>query len=160
MNFDFISTWFLSIFPHGGEIVKLVASILHAFTAVLLLYICMLMFSLLIRATIPQGMTRQLHAKSKEMKTGLALMQAISGVAFSLQVGYIVMREPLLSFAMLVGFVYIVITNAIFFFGIRFAFPNRIKEILLENKISSGVEIGLLHLAWAIIMLGSMASRY
>ncbi len=160
MNFDFVATWFLSLFPHGGEIVKLVASTVHAFTAVFLLYLCMMMFSILIRLTIPLDTTRQLHAKSKETKTALALMQAISGVAFSLQVGYLVMREPWLSFAMLMGFVYIVVTNAIFFFGIRFVFPNRMKDVLLQNKISSGVEIGLLHLAWAIIMLGSMASRY
>ena len=160
MNFDFIATWFLSVFPHGGEIVKLVASTAHAVTAVCLLYLCLLMFSVLIRATIPRDTVRQLNAKSKETKTALALMQAISGVAFSLQVGYLVMREPWLSYAMFMGFVFIVVTNAIFFFGIRFVFPNRIKDVLLENKISRGVEIGLLHLAWAVIMLGSMASRY
>lgn len=160
MNFDFVAIWFLSVFPDGGEIVKLFGSIGHAFTAVTLVYLCLLMFSLLIRATIPRDTTRQLNMKSKETKTGLSIMQAISSVAFSLQVGYLVMQEPWLSFTMVVGFMYILITNAVFFLGIRFVFPNRVKDVLLQNKISSGVEIGLLHTAWAIIMLGSMASRY
>ncbi len=160
MNFDFLTISFLSVFPHGGEIVKLFGRIGHAFTAVILLYLCLLMFSILIRATVPRDTTRQLKMRSKEMKTALSIMQAISGVAFSLQVGYLIMQEPRLSFATVIGFMYILITNAIFFFGIRFVFPNRVKDVLLHNKISSGVEIGLLHTAWAIVMLGSMASRY
>ncbi len=160
MNFDLVTTWFLSMFPNGGELVKLFGSIGHACTAVFLLYVCLLMFSLLIRATIPRDTVRHLGERSKGTKTALAVMQAVSAVAFSLQVGYLVMQEPWLSFAMFMGFVYIIVTNALFFFGIRFVFPNRIKEVLLQNKIVSGVEIGLLHLAWAIAMLGSMASRY
>ncbi len=95
-----------------------------------------------------------------QTKMALSLMQAISGVAFSLQVGYLVMKEPWLSFTMFMGFTYILAINAVFFLGIRFLFPNRMKDVLLQNKIASGVEIGLLHLAWAIVTLGSMASRY
>ncbi len=157
MNFDLITSLFLSVFPNGAELVKLIGSVGHAITAMFLLYLCLLMFTLLIRATVPCDTTRQLRTQTK---MALSLMQAISGVAFSLQVGYLVMKEPWLSFTMFMGFTYILAINAVFFLGIRFLFPNRMKDVLLQNKIASGVEIGLLHLAWAIVTLGSMASRY
>ena len=160
MNFDFVTIWFLSVFPDGKEIVKLVGSIGHAFTSALLLYLCLLMFSVLVRVIIPPNTKQQLRLRTGGEKAALSLMQAISSVAFAIQIGYLVMQEPWLSFAMLMGFSYIVITNAVFLLGVRFVLPNLIKGMLARNRITSGITIGLLHLAWAIIMLGSMASRY
>ncbi len=155
-----ISQWFLSVFPHGGELVRLFGNVTHACSAVTLLALCLFMFSLLIRVSSPREAWQQLHERSKETKTALRIMQSISAVAFAIPIAYLVMREPRLSFAMIMGSVFIVLTGAIFFIGVRIVLRKRVQEVLLQNKMTSAVEIGLLHVAWSLIMLGSMASRY
>src|SRR5262245_3821961 len=107
MNTGVIGTWFLTYFPHGGEIVRLMSSMGHMCTGVLLIYLCLVMFSLLIRGLIPNQLVQHLNVLDKDAKTAFSLMQACSAVGFSIQIGYLMMQEPWLSFGMFTGFMFI-----------------------------------------------------